>query len=206
MEFVFTDTVWPRLTRKGLLVIWTVTEMLLFTLSIALIVPVIEMTWDWRLEACFAVRYVSRPEPAASTGPASSTNASPTTARTISFFLTLYLPFRGSPFAARSFAFCPDGGLFRSRPLFEQNIVDCCGQMPFLPIRRGGDREVTGVPVIAGEDPTCQALQSFGIGSTTQLRDLLREPIREFPEGKMVAELDLEPISPLRQPSVSLKF
>ena len=59
--------------------------------------------------------------------------------------------------------------------------------------------------MIAGEDPTCQALQSFGTGPTTQLRDLLREPIREFPEGKMVAEPGLEPISPLRQPSVSLK-
>ena len=48
---------------------------------------------------------------------------------------------------------------------------------------------VTKVPVIAGEDLTFQALQSFGVESATQLRDLLRELIQEFPEGKMVADL-----------------
>jgi len=52
-----------------------------------------------------------------------------------------------------------------------------------------GRELVTAVPVIAGEDLTFQALQSFGVESATQLRDLLRELIKEFPEGKTVAEM-----------------
>ncbi len=52
-----------------------------------------------------------------------------------------------------------------------------------------GRELVTAVPVIAGEDVTFQALQSFGVEPTTQLRDLLRELIKEFPEGKTVAEM-----------------
>ena len=47
---------------------------------------------------------------------------------------------------------------------------------------------VNAVPVIAAGDPTFQALQSLGLESATQLRDLLRELIIEFPEGKLVAE------------------
>jgi hypothetical protein len=39
------------------------------------------------------------------------------------------------------------------------------------------------------QDLTFRVVQSFGIESTTQLRDLLRGLITEFPEGKMVAEL-----------------
>jgi DNA-binding MarR family transcriptional regulator len=58
-----------------------------------------------------------------------------------------------------------------------------------ITITEKGMELVTTVPVIAGEDLTFQALQSLGMGSTTQLRDLLRELIKEFPEGKMVAEL-----------------
>ena len=52
-----------------------------------------------------------------------------------------------------------------------------------------GRQLVTTVPVIASEDCTYQALQSLGVESTTQLRDLLRALASEFPEGKMVAEL-----------------
>jgi DNA-binding MarR family transcriptional regulator len=46
---------------------------------------------------------------------------------------------------------------------------------------------VTAVPVISHQDRLFQALHSRGLESTTQLRDLLRELIEEFPEGKMVA-------------------
>ena len=58
-----------------------------------------------------------------------------------------------------------------------------------ITITQKGMELVTTVPVIADEDLTFQALQSFGIESTYRLRDLLRRLIREFPEGKMVTEL-----------------
>ena len=58
-----------------------------------------------------------------------------------------------------------------------------------ISITEKGMELVTAVPVIAGEDLTFQALQSFGVESTTQLRDLLRGLIKEFPEGKMVTEM-----------------
>jgi DNA-binding MarR family transcriptional regulator len=58
-----------------------------------------------------------------------------------------------------------------------------------ITITEKGMELVTTVPVIAGEDLSFQALQSLGIESTTRLRDLLRELIKEFPEGRMVAEL-----------------
>jgi DNA-binding MarR family transcriptional regulator len=58
-----------------------------------------------------------------------------------------------------------------------------------ITITEKGVELVTTVPLIAHEDLTSQALQSFGMESTTQLRDLLRRLITEFPEGKMVAEL-----------------
>jgi DNA-binding MarR family transcriptional regulator len=48
---------------------------------------------------------------------------------------------------------------------------------------------VTAVPVISDEDPVYQALHSLGLGSATQLRDLLRELAVQFPEGKLVAGL-----------------
>lgn len=57
-----------------------------------------------------------------------------------------------------------------------------------ITITEKGLELVNAVPVIAAGDPTFQALQSLGLESTTQLRDLLREVIIEFPEGKMVAE------------------
>ena len=58
-----------------------------------------------------------------------------------------------------------------------------------ITITEKGMELITTVPVMAADDLTFQALQSFGIESTTQLRDLLRGLITEFPEGKMVAEL-----------------
>nr|NIV31109.1 MarR family transcriptional regulator [Anaerolineae bacterium] len=48
---------------------------------------------------------------------------------------------------------------------------------------------IQAVPEITAEDPTFQALESIGIEAATGLRDLLRELIQEFPEGKVVAEL-----------------
>ena len=58
-----------------------------------------------------------------------------------------------------------------------------------ITITERGMELVTTVPVIAHEDLTFRVLQSFGIGSTIQLRDLLRGLITEFPEGKVVVEL-----------------
>ena len=58
-----------------------------------------------------------------------------------------------------------------------------------ITITEKGMELVTAVPVMAAEDLTFQALQSFGIESTTRLRDLLRGLITEVPVGKMVAGL-----------------
>ena len=58
-----------------------------------------------------------------------------------------------------------------------------------ISITERGRELVAAVPMISGEDLTSRALQSFGTESTTQLRDLLRWLISEFPEGKTVAEL-----------------
>jgi DNA-binding MarR family transcriptional regulator len=58
-----------------------------------------------------------------------------------------------------------------------------------ITITEKGMELVATVPVIAHEDLTFRVLQSFGIESTTQLRDLLRGLITEFPEGKIVVEL-----------------
>lgn len=58
-----------------------------------------------------------------------------------------------------------------------------------ITITETGRNLVTAVPVIASEDDTFQALQSIGEEATLQLRDLLRELIQEFPEGKLVAGL-----------------
>jgi DNA-binding MarR family transcriptional regulator len=48
---------------------------------------------------------------------------------------------------------------------------------------------VTTIPVISDKDLSFQALQSFGVESTTKLRDLLRKLVEKFPEGKIVAGL-----------------
>ncbi len=58
-----------------------------------------------------------------------------------------------------------------------------------ITITEKGVELVTAVSVMSAEDPTFQALKAIGLESTTQLRDLLRALIREFPEGKMIAEL-----------------
>lgn len=58
-----------------------------------------------------------------------------------------------------------------------------------ITITEQGIELITSVPVISGQDPTFQALQSLGAESSAQLRDLLRELIKEFPEGKMVVGL-----------------
>lgn len=57
---------------------------------------------------------------------------------------------------------------------------------PITITEKGADL-VAAVPVITADDLTLQALQSFGIESAIQLRDLLRGLIEEFPEGRMVA-------------------
>jgi DNA-binding MarR family transcriptional regulator len=48
---------------------------------------------------------------------------------------------------------------------------------------------IEAVPEITAEDHAFQALESIGFKAVTDLRDMLRELIQEFPEGKMVAEL-----------------
>ena len=48
---------------------------------------------------------------------------------------------------------------------------------------------IEAVPEITAEDLAFQALESIGFEAATDLRDLLRELIQEFPEGKLVAEL-----------------
>jgi DNA-binding MarR family transcriptional regulator len=58
-----------------------------------------------------------------------------------------------------------------------------------ITITQKGMELVTAVPVISAEDLTFQALQSLGVESATQLRDLLRGLIEKFPEGRMVAEM-----------------
>jgi DNA-binding MarR family transcriptional regulator len=51
-------------------------------------------------------------------------------------------------------------------------------------------RDLMGaVPPITPEDLPFQVLQTIGVESTLQLRDLLRAVMNEFPEGKMVVEL-----------------
>ncbi len=56
-----------------------------------------------------------------------------------------------------------------------------------ITITEKGTELVTAVPAISEQDFSFQALQSFK--STIKLRDLLRELVKEFPEGKIVAEL-----------------
>ena len=58
-----------------------------------------------------------------------------------------------------------------------------------ITITEKGLKLIEAVPEITAEDHAFQALESIGIEAATELRDLLRELIQEFPEGKMVAEL-----------------
>ena len=58
-----------------------------------------------------------------------------------------------------------------------------------ITITEKGLKLIEAVPEITAEDPAFHALESIGIEAATELRDLLRELILEFPEGKMVSEL-----------------
>lgn len=58
-----------------------------------------------------------------------------------------------------------------------------------ITITEKGMELIEAVPVIAAEDPAFEALESIGIEGASGLRDLLRELIGNFPEGRMVAEL-----------------
>ena len=58
-----------------------------------------------------------------------------------------------------------------------------------ITIAEKGMELIEAVPVIAAEDPSFQALDAIGIEAAAGLRDLLRELIQEFPEGKTVVEL-----------------
>ena len=58
-----------------------------------------------------------------------------------------------------------------------------------ISITEKGGSLMTAVPMIAIEDNTYKALQTYGTESATQLRNLLRELVKEFPEGKLVAGL-----------------
>lgn len=58
-----------------------------------------------------------------------------------------------------------------------------------ISITEKGRELMLQAPVVTEEDPTFQALQSLGIASAAQLRDLLRELIIKFPEGALVAGL-----------------
>jgi DNA-binding MarR family transcriptional regulator len=58
-----------------------------------------------------------------------------------------------------------------------------------ISITEKGRELIYAVPPITSEDLPFQALQTLGIDSTLQLRDLLRDLMNEFPEGKMIVEL-----------------
>jgi DNA-binding MarR family transcriptional regulator len=48
-------------------------------------------------------------------------------------------------------------------------------------------------PMVAPEDATWQALAAVGEETSVQLRNLLRQLIQQFPEGRMVVELSIIP-------------
>ena len=58
-----------------------------------------------------------------------------------------------------------------------------------ITITEKGSDLITKVPIISPLDPTFQALQTLGVETTTQLRDLLCQLVQEFPEGQTVVEL-----------------
>ncbi len=55
-----------------------------------------------------------------------------------------------------------------------------------IQITEKGQELIKNIPMISESDPTFQALQSLGAISTAQLRDLLLEVIRQFPEGRFM--------------------
>jgi DNA-binding MarR family transcriptional regulator len=58
-----------------------------------------------------------------------------------------------------------------------------------ITITEKGRELIIAVPVISDDDHTFQALQTIGAESATQLRNLLRAFVQEFPEGALVAGL-----------------
>jgi DNA-binding MarR family transcriptional regulator len=58
-----------------------------------------------------------------------------------------------------------------------------------IEISQEGLELIHKVPVVTETDHSFQALQSIGIESVLQLRELLLKVIKEFPEGKLVSEL-----------------
>lgn len=58
-----------------------------------------------------------------------------------------------------------------------------------ISITEKGRELFLAVPVVSFDDLPFQALQSLGLDSAGQLRDLLRELLKKFPEGKMIVEL-----------------
>ncbi len=44
------------------------------------------------------------------------------------------------------------------------------------------------IPMVSEEDPTFRALQSLGVESTAQLRDLMLKVVQQFPEGRQMQE------------------
>jgi DNA-binding MarR family transcriptional regulator len=58
-----------------------------------------------------------------------------------------------------------------------------------ISITEKGRELISAVPPITYEDLPFQALQTLGIDSTLQLRDLLRDLMNEFPEGRMIVSL-----------------
>ena len=58
-----------------------------------------------------------------------------------------------------------------------------------ISITEEGRDLMKAVPPLAYEDQPLRVLEALGIDSTLQLRDLLRDVMNEFPEGKMIVEL-----------------
>jgi DNA-binding MarR family transcriptional regulator len=48
---------------------------------------------------------------------------------------------------------------------------------------------MVAVPIITPQDPTWQALAAMGLETAVQLRDILRQLMQQFPEGRMVVEI-----------------
>lgn len=56
-------------------------------------------------------------------------------------------------------------------------------------ITEKGDELISVVPLVSVQDSVLQALQTLGPEQASQLRDLLRAFIQQFPEGRTVADL-----------------
>jgi MarR family transcriptional regulator for hemolysin len=58
-----------------------------------------------------------------------------------------------------------------------------------IQITQKGRELLAAIPVISEKDQIFQALESIGAKSALQLRDLLLQVIRQFPEGRLVSGL-----------------